>query len=312
MTTQDSGRDPRQGRFIQRLREHPVRNYRWRRRDFDQQVAEHPDLVVQEETSVLMARPLGDRFLLYYGFDDLDVMRRRLEPLLEHLIAQMGRAESAPEFWLQFEDRPHLHWLEPALKSVGFEALGEWVRVNCPELPAPETPEPPMPQGATLRAATEADLEALSAIDAGSFAPWVLGQAALKQLIATTDTFAVVEQEGTIVGLTCLMTDRSGLGRVELLAVHPERRRQGLGRALLTWSLWRLGQSEMVEAEALIGVDNLTAINLYRSVGFTPPREGGITYRRPAGWQKAEPVYRYKPVEEVKVQPFFWIKPRWD
>jgi [ribosomal protein S18]-alanine N-acetyltransferase len=124
-----------------------------------------------------------------------------------------------------------------------------------------------MPDGLTLRDATEADLDAVLALDAECFDPfWHFDPAQLEHL-ARTGRMAVGTVEGTLVGYT-LTTLRAGDGSLGRLAVAPAGRRRGIGRALVGESLGWLAQRGARHASLSTQEDNTASRTLYRSMGF--------------------------------------------
>jgi ribosomal protein S18 acetylase RimI-like enzyme len=97
---------------------------------------------------------------------------------------------------------------------------------------------------------------------------------------------ALVEPEPTRLVGTVLTAERSSRRAIILdLAVDPERRRRGLGRFLLGWTLravWALGYES---ARLWVSVRNEAAVELYRSFGFRTTLEATI-YR----WDRAASV----------------------
>jgi hypothetical protein len=77
----------------------------------------------------------------------------------------------------------------------------------------------------------------------------------------------VVEQDGRMVGTVMGVVDR-GWGWVQRLAVHPERRRQGLGRRLTQEAERRLAALGAYRVVLLARRDSPAAIGLYRGRGY--------------------------------------------
>jgi mycothiol synthase len=88
------------------------------------------------------------------------------------------------------------------------------------------------------------------------------------------------EQDGRIVGF--LITDRwaeESVGYIDLLAVHPDFQRRGLGGAMLLTAFRLFGAAGLREAQLGVASDNPRALGLYERVGMTP-RFRGDTYER--------------------------------
>jgi ribosomal-protein-alanine N-acetyltransferase len=130
-----------------------------------------------------------------------------------------------------------------------------------------------------IRAASEADLDSIVAIQANSpgAAPW-------KASDYLRFDCRVAEEAGRIIGF--LVTRRAAPGESEILnlAVHPSCRRRGIARALLYDVLGLAGEWFLEVRES-----NLAAIELYQSLGFkavgrrpayyTEPLESGIVMK---------------------------------
>ncbi len=128
-------------------------------------------------------------------------------------------------------------------------------------------PEPP---ALRLVKAARRDRPAVLELDDLSFDWfWRLGPVGLKDAISATPTsrFRVGFHEGRLVGYA--ITGAAGrFGYLQRIAVHPDARRSGWGRALvadaLTW-IWRHGGTR---AYVNTQLENTRALALYQSFGF--------------------------------------------
>jgi ribosomal protein S18 acetylase RimI-like enzyme len=131
-----------------------------------------------------------------------------------------------------------------------------------------EAPEPP-PR--PLARATPRDRRAIVALDDLAFSPfWQLGRAGIRDALDATPTSRVRIGRMPSVGVVAYaITGRAGLhGYLQRVAVHPDARRCGWGRALvadaLVW-LWEHGASRaFVNTQAA----NRDALDLYTTMGF--------------------------------------------
>jgi mycothiol synthase len=154
-----------------------------------------------------------------------------------------------------------------------------WRMVRGLERPD-ELPVPRLPPGIAMRAPdVDGDAAALHAIDAESFAPL----ADYRPISTSTFTeehlrvhdvdlalSSVAEQAGHIVGF--LLTRRwqdEGAGFVDLLAVHPDHQRRGIGSALLLTAFSRIAAAGLHAAQLTVASDNPRALALYESAGMT-------------------------------------------
>ena len=162
--------------------------------------------------------------------------------------------------------------LAPA-EQRGFLAVGfaEYERLhllshNLENLPRmPETPVP-------LRKGRGTDWPAVLVVDAGSFAPfWRLDTEGLREAIEATPVtrlrVAAPRRGGDL--LAYAVTGLSGnQGYLQRLAVHPQHRRSGLGRALGIDGLRWLRRKAVSEAVVNTQLGNDAALQLYLSLGF--------------------------------------------
>jgi mycothiol synthase len=150
-----------------------------------------------------------------------------------------------------------------------------------------------LPPGITLREPeVERDAQALHAVDVASFSgnadyrPESLEEFRAEHLLAhdlDPALSAVAEDGARIVGfLLARNRGDEGVGFIDLLAVAPERQRQGLGAALLRTAFAAFAASGLREAQLGVASDNPRAVALYRRVGMSPRFRSDI-YERPAG-----------------------------
>lgn len=117
----------------------------------------------------------------------------------------------------------------------------------------------------SLGPATPAQAEALAAIHRTAFPPreaW--GSDAIALQLVMPGSFGVAEPRGGML-LARVAADEA---EVLTLAVLPERRRQGLGRALLDAAMAEARRRGAVRLTLEVAVDNVAARRLYDSVGF--------------------------------------------
>jgi ribosomal-protein-alanine N-acetyltransferase len=128
------------------------------------------------------------------------------------------------------------------------------------------TPEP------TVRRATEADLEGVHAVERAAFPqPWPY--AAFERHLDAPG-FLVADDGGVAGFVVATATPNHGapLGHVRDLAVRAERRREGIGGALLRAALARLDRTGVERTKLEVRRDNEGARALYDSFEFTPTR----------------------------------------
>jgi len=140
-----------------------------------------------------------------------------------------------------------------------------------------------------IRAASTADLDAIVRIEAASFAdPW--SRRAFHAHLR--DLFLVAECEGAVAGYLVARA-MSSEGEILNVAVHPDRRTAGIGRALLEASLDALDAAGVNAVFLEVRESNAAARRLYEASGFTEigrrrgyyaePVEDALVLRRDRG-----------------------------
>ena len=124
-----------------------------------------------------------------------------------------------------------------------------------------------LPVGVSLRDATADDLDAILSLDAACFEPfWRYDAASLSRLL-DTERIVMALLEGRFVGYT-LSTLRAGEGSLGRLAVAPEARRRGIGRALALEALDRAARTGARNVVLSTQEDNAASRALYCGIGF--------------------------------------------
>ena len=214
------------------------------------------------------------------GAPSVDFLHRCLDTLQARGFSQVVTSALAPAEQggfrtLGFEEYERLHLLSHNLADIG---------------------RPSKEAERLLRRGRSGDWPAVLAVDASAFAPfWRLDAGGLSEAIDATPvsrfrvaspgrrTIARAEgRSGPCLVMAYAVTGLSGTqGYLQRLAVHPQYRRQGLGRALgldgLRW-LRRKGVSEAVVNTQL---GNDAALALYLSLGFRQePMQLSVLHRR--------------------------------
>ncbi|MBE6569076.1 MAG: ribosomal-protein-alanine N-acetyltransferase [Ruminococcaceae bacterium] len=121
-----------------------------------------------------------------------------------------------------------------------------------------------------LRLCTEADLDAVYAIEQRSFStPWSRESFASALHAVGTEIWLLTDEQGTILGFGCLMTI-AGEGEVLNIAVDPAYRRKGYGEILLSAMLTSAVNRGAEEIFLEVRASNTPARTLYEKYGFAP------------------------------------------
>jgi mycothiol synthase len=148
-----------------------------------------------------------------------------------------------------------------------------------------------MPTGFTYRVPDlEADAAALHVLDIACFTsvPYYrqgtltgFRERHLELHDSAPELSVVAESDGELAGfLLALRWQDEGIGFIDLLGVHPEHQRHGLGSALLRSAFARFAAAGLREAQLGVASDNPPAVALYERVGMWP-RYQFDTYVRP-------------------------------
>ncbi len=126
-------------------------------------------------------------------------------------------------------------------------------------------------EGVRVRRAGEEDLLAIHRIEREAFTdPWPYG--AFERFVGDPG-FLVAVEDGNVVGFVVadvVPDNERPVGHVKDLAVHPERRGEGVGTTLLERSLMVLAGSGVASVKLEVREDNGAARSLYRQFGFEP------------------------------------------
>ena len=138
----------------------------------------------------------------------------------------------------------------------------------------PHVPRSPLESAwrpaSTLRSVVPADFEALYRLDQICFEPGIAySREELARFLGIhTAEGIVAEEDGRIVGFVIGYLAARRVGHVVTLDVHPERRRQGIGKALIEKLLERFSRTGSRAARLEVSTENSTAIRFYESLGF--------------------------------------------
>lgn len=155
-------------------------------------------------------------------------------------------------------------WLVPLLLRAGFERI-DWI-ITLERHPRP-LPAQPADQ-VVIRTVSAHDLPELSTLDTSVFEPpYQLASGELIEYMVTTGYFVVATQDEHLVGYACADVMGSE-GQIIRLAVHPDTRRQGVGRALLNGALTYCQANGARSVIVNTQESNQASLTLYEGMGF--------------------------------------------
>ncbi len=134
------------------------------------------------------------------------------------------------------------------------------------------TETPPTPRREELcriREFVPEDLEAVCKIEVESFSYPYPCKLFLVYQVLSPELFLVAECKGRVVGYALAVAERGSRAHVVSIAVTPEYRRWGLGKALMLGLEERFRRLGLGEVVLEVAVSNTAAISLYRSLGYS-------------------------------------------
>lgn len=160
------------------------------------------------------------------------------------------------------------------------------------ERPLEPTAPPAAPEGITLRAFTDADAEAVLAVNAAAFAhhpeqgDFSAADLAARQAEPWWDPAGLIVAEDAegVVGFHWTKRHDADTGEVYVIGVHPRAHGQGLGTVLLQAGLAHLATSGCTRVILYVESDN-PAVRLYERSGFTEAHRD-VQYTRPGADQR--------------------------
>ena len=163
------------------------------------------------------------------------------------------------------------------------------------EIPS-ETPSPEHPE-LRLRAATEADIDALAALEQASFSGDRLSRRRLRHWVkADNRVFLVAEKDGVLLGYALVLLRRgTRLARLYSLAVGPAGRGQGIGQALLSAAEDASSRSGRLYMRLEVAEQNSAAIALYQKLGYRTFGSYSNYYEDAGAALRMQKRIRYRP-----------------
>ena len=223
-----------------------------------------PEVVVESEQAVVVFEATSDGpDILHWSAETPEALAHAISAMQRRI----PRADGSPWKITLINEAGFAN----ALLALGFRVLGHyldhWLNDLATYQPSHEIPK-------VIREALDSETEQLAALSAtcASDSGWLVNPSAwYREWMATPDSVVfVAERQGVLSGLCSARQygrDKDKLW-VRELAVHPQHRQQGHGRALLETSL-RWGQARGSQ-RAFLAVDSrsIEAIGLYTRVGF--------------------------------------------
>lgn len=170
-------------------------------------------------------------------------------------------------------------WYEDLLRSATFQKVNE-VIVLEKDLGNVQPIDLPNGFDLTLRRLTEADIPQVWQLDLECFSPlWQMSLQDLTTAFRVSQNCTVIQTStGEIVGYQISNYLPTG-GHLARIAIHPGHQRNGLSKVLLADLLLRFLESGVSRITVNTQADNITAIGLYKSFGFSIMDESYPVFR---------------------------------
>ena len=147
---------------------------------------------------------------------------------------------------------------------------------------APPIPCPPSGAQTDIRPAGPFDLALLAALHGACFSErW--DQASLASLLATPGALALLAATAQEPSGFIILRAIAGEAEIISIGVRPEMRRSGIGRGLLAAAAAAAGDRGAERLFLEVAADNIPALGLYLSNGFTEVGQRRNYYRRIGG-----------------------------
>ncbi len=265
--------DPKAAKQIDPSQTRRTRNFTWQADAINAFAQQHPELAARDGDDVVLGQPLGEQLTVHYAFEDPEGLRKGFATLLEQIEA--GNTDRFKRLYLYFDDHPNRPFIEPVIRQSAFEVIYEMVYLVREDLSS-------MPSPGDIRPATEADIDAIIALDQACYEAAPLGIAEVTELLSRGHELFTLKSDEDLVGYVYARREDEMTGHIARLGVKPEARREGNGYTLLTQALGVLRDKGCVRATTLAPVDRKAAVDLCKKAGFAP-RHTVLLYAKEPG-----------------------------
>jgi hypothetical protein len=263
----------------QRLLKSPVKSYTLTAAQYDRVVERWPGLLATEGEGAVIGVPSLDYLEIHYAFPEVEMFRDRFGDLFNRVVEAAGAVQAPRGVRLSFRDRPNRALADTIFWALLLVEGRQWVEMNHVAVPEQAEPADTIGEGYRVREATEADREALAAIEAEASGLPRLTDAGLTGLIEDARWLRIVEDaSGKAVAFVSLRRDDGGWGVIQHDPILPAVS-ETLRRPLLEWCIAFLRNNGGRRIRRLVYMEDTTRLALLRELGFTPG-ETGLDYTR--------------------------------
>ena len=213
---------------------------------------------------------------LHYAFDSLEAMKQVWHSMFEALRPRI-LASGIPYTSIDLVEHPNRRWIQELLVENDFELMGEWLEFEHNDVAEMEPPE--IPEGYTMRRGTDADHDAVIALEGEAYGSFSDGATATATRLEQAGWLGVLERDGTIVAYAINTLVEGGHAEVLSCAVTPRAQGSGLGKVMLAAATYQIGSAGGRVAAVRVRPDMPKGARTAQAVGYSAGRRG-IELRR--------------------------------
>jgi len=253
------------------LRNAPVRPRDWRA------LVETPGaFYAHDDGGEMLLIPDQGQLRLHWAYADIEEMRSLFPKHFAQLRKEIT-AERADYVVMDLINVVNRDWFDPLLRDADFALFAEWMDMAHPALDDVALPE--FPEGASMRRATDADIDRLREIWTAAYGDYAEGDRTFDAMVNSASWAGVLEADGAIVAFALNGEVDRAEGRILTAAVAPEAWGNGYGKLVLGAAAYQLASQGATRAVVRVRPDIKQALRVCSELGFRHFRSG-IEFRR--------------------------------
>ncbi|RLT26541.1 MAG: GNAT family N-acetyltransferase [Chloroflexi bacterium] len=249
-----------------------VRNAPLRPREWERLLALDDSQALRTEGADLALVMQDGQLHMMFAFESQDVLMMAFNPMW-NAIADSLPDYPVPYVKLDLVSFTNREWLDPMLDAAGFLPFPEWMDLEHRALSEATPPE--LPDGLSIRRATEADFDRIVAIEADAYYDCSDGEPATRARLAAASWVGVLVEGDAIIGYAINMApDAQGMGRVVSCAIDSEHWGRQLGQVMLAAATYQLAATGAKQAVVRARPDVTRSVPTAIACGYRPGRSG--------------------------------------
>lgn len=245
----------------------------------------------------------GGQLHLMFAFESQEALTTAFNPMWGAL--QEGLEDfDVPYVKLDLVAFTNREWLDNMLDAAGFLSFPEWMDLEHRDLASVTPPE--LPEGVSIRRATEADHDRIVALEADAYEDCADGEEATRARLAEASWVGVLVEGGEVIGYAINNApDAQGVGRVVSCAIDPDQWGRKLGVVMLGAATYQLAATGAKQAIVRARPDVPRSVPTAVACGYRPGRSG-FELRRTTDEQEIADRIEERRVAGVKVRFGRW------